>query len=377
MNIGISVTPLYNIKWEPQNIDGIGVYTANLFRALLAQGVSVQEIYFKRLSETLTQSPPATDNSPTVAPNPLLSLLPGHFYKNITNKIDLLYVTNYFSPRIKGIPCLSSIHDAIMLKHPEWNNHSRLRYKLVKFLLKKMAKQTDHIITCSHANVPDIVNLWEIPEQKVSVIYDGIADSWRQLETPTARQKTLEKYQLTKPFFLTVGTVQPRKNLERMVDAYFSLPKPIRAEFNLVVVGKDYPNLTPPALAAKLHHLTESKQIFWLKYVPFNDLRHLYQSAYALLYPSLAEGFGFPVVEGFASATPVITSHSGATAEIAGNAALMVDPYSTEAIADAMLKLIGNPELRQQLIQQGLTRSANFTWEKCAKETLAVFKKFI
>jgi glycosyltransferase involved in cell wall biosynthesis len=376
LNIGISVTPLYNIKREPQHIDGIGVYTADLYRALLAQGVSIQEVYFKRLSETFTHLPPAADHFHTV-PNPLLSFFPGNFYKNITDKIDLLYVTNYLSPRIKGIPTLSIIHDAIMLKYPEWSNSSRSRYQLVKFLLKKMAKQTDHIITCSHASVPDIVNLWGIPEPKISVIYHGIADSWRQLETQAIRQETLAKYQLTKPFFLTVGTVQPRKNLERILSAYFSLPKPIRTEFKLVIVGKDYPNLTPPALAANLSQLTESGQISWLKYVPFDDLRHLYQSAYALLYPSLAEGFGFPVLEGFASATPVITSHFGATAEIAGDAALLVDPYATEAIAAAMLKLIENPELRQQLIQQGLTRSANFTWEKCANETLSVFKKFI
>lgn len=103
----------------------------------------------------------------------------------------------------------------------------------------------------------------------------------------------------------------------------------------------------------------------------------LYQSAHALLYPSLAEGFGFPILEGFASATPVITSHTGATAEIAGDAAMLVDPYSSAEIQSAMLTLIDNSSLRDQLIQRGLIHAAGFTWEKCAKETLATFKKFI
>lgn len=273
MNIGIAITPLYNIKRQPQNIDGIGTYTADLCRALLNEGAAIEEIYFKRLSETFTHAQPVGDHFHT-AVNPLLSYLPGNFYKTLTKKIDLLYVTNYLSPRIKGVPTLSMIHDSIMLKHPEWSNNSNQRHQLVKFLLKKMAKETDHVITPSHSSVADIVNLWQIPEHKISVIYHGIADSWRQLEPLTVRQQTLEKYQLTKPFFLTVGTLQPRKNLERIIAAFFSLPKHISSEFKLVIVGKEYLNLTPPALVAELRQLHASGRVSWLQYVPFNDLRH-------------------------------------------------------------------------------------------------------
>ena len=117
--------------------------------------------------------------------------------------------------------------------------------------------------------------------------------------------------------------------------------------------------------------------MFWLKYITFDDLRCLYQSAYLLLFPSLAEGFGFPILEGFASATPVITSNFGSTAELAGGAAFLVDPYSEDAISAAMLDLTEKTDIRSQLIKLGLSQVSKFTWEECAKQTREVYRKFI
>lgn len=338
------------------------------------QNVQIKEIYFKQLAETMIRAPRQAINCYSTN-NPLYSLLPGNFYNNIQNKIDLLHITNYLVPRIKGVPTISTIHDAIMLKHPEWLHGSKHFSRLKGILLKKLAKQADHVITCSHAAVADIVNYWQIPEQKISITYYGLSAIWHQRIDKLEREAVLKKYQLNKPFFLTVGTLQPRKNIERMINAYLALPKSITQNFNLIIVGKEHSTLTSKSLLEKINQLQKTGQLSWLKYIPFNDLRCLYQSAFMLLYPSLEEGFGFPVLEGFASATPVITSRFGATAEIAGAAAYLVDPYSETNIAEAMLELIEKPDLHSRLIQMGLSQVTNFSWEKCAQQTLEVYKK--
>jgi len=373
MKIGISVTPLYHINGEHKLIDGIGAYTSHLCKELISQNVHLAPIYFKQIGETAS----TTSEHFLIANNPLYSLFPGNYYHSVENKIDLLHITDYLTPRIKNIPTISTIHDGVMLKHPEWLGGSKYLRYLKGAILKKLAKQVDFVITCSQANVGDIVNFWKIPAEKIAVIYWGLADSWRQKIDPDVQQTVLKKYQLTKPFFLSVGTLQPRKNTDRIINAYSHLPKHIREQFQLVLVGKNHPSLTPPSLLEKINQLQQSGQLSWLRYVPFEDLVSLYQSAYLLLFPSLEEGFGFPVLEGFASETAVITSHYGATAEIAGTAAYLVDPYSDQAISAAMIELTEKPDLRRNLIQQGLLRVKSFTWQRCAQQTISIYNKLL
>ncbi len=376
MKIGISCTPVYNIKKIQKKMDGIGIYTANLCQALTQQNIQIKEIYFKNLWELS-----ATGYSPQknfyLAESPLYALSPGNFYQNLPTEADLIHITDYLVPRIKKTPIISTIHDAIMLAHPEWLRGPERFKRLKGSILKKLSERVDHVITCSRANIVDIVNFWKIPEYKISVIYHGLPEIWYQKIDPIIQKIILTKYKLNKPFFLMVGTIQPRKNIERIINAYQSLPENIAKEFNLVIVGKDHPTLTPPLLLEQIFKLEKSGHLVWLKYIPFDDLRCLYQNAQALIYPSLAEGFGFPILEGFASGIPVITAHSGATAEIAADAAYLIDPYSEEAIANAMLDLIEKPEVRNKLINQGLSRVKLFTWEKCAQETIQIYKKFI
>ncbi len=376
MKIGISCTPVYNIKKIEKKIDGIGIYTNNLCQALTQQNVQIKEIYFKNLWE-LSAIGFSYQKNFYLAESPLYALLLGNFYQKLPAKVDLIHITDYLVPRINKTPTISTIHDAIMLAHPEWQRGPVRFNRLKGSILKKLSGQVDHVITCSRANIVDIVNFWKIPEHKISVVYHGISEIWYQKIDPIIQQSILTKYKLNKPFFLTVGTLQPRKNIERIINAYRSLPKKITKVFNLVIAGKDHPTLTPSLLLEQIFQLEKSGHLVWLKYIPFNDLQCLYQNAHALIYPSLAEGFGFPILEGFASGIPVVTAHSGATAEISADAAYLVDPYSEEAIASAMLDLIEKPEVRNKLIDQGLSRIKLFTWEKCAQETIQIYKKFI
>lgn len=376
MKIGITTTPVYNIQNQPKNIDGIGTYTLNLCQSLMAQNVQIQEIYFKTLPEMFRKAQSTANSDFMLANNPLLSLLPSHSF-HLADEVALLHVTDYLIPRVSSIPVIASIHDAIMLKPTAWQHGAKPLKTIKKYLLKKMARNADHYITCSYAMIEDLVQHWKIPRQKISVTHYGLATAWRDSLPKQRIAEVLNKYQITKPFLLTVGTLQPRKNFERIMAAYQSLPKDIHENFQLIIVGKNHASLTPPALLNKINALQKDGQVLWLKYISLQELRCLYQSALLLLYPSLEEGFGFPILEGFASTTPVITSHYGSMAEIADQAAILVDPYSTDEIRTAILKIINNLNLQNQLKILGLQRLENFTWEKCAKETLEIYKKFI
>ena len=172
-----------------------------------------------------------------------------------------------------------------------------------------------------------------------------------------------------------MGTIQPRKNIERIVEAFLSSSTEVRNNSQLVIVGKN--GFGCDTLIEKLQQLQPDAAIKWLKHIPFTDLRALYQASLAITFPSLAEGFGLPIIEGFASKTPVITSNLSCMPEIAADAALLVDPHSTESIRVAMEKLYDDTELHASLTQKGIIRAADFSWDKCAQETLAVYKSIL
>ncbi len=374
MQIGISINSLFTLTRNSKNIDGIGAYTHELCQSLKKQNVQIAEIYFKKLGETFQKSTIKQEDW-IVYPHRLLSLLPGplRFKKNM----DILHITDYYVPKIKNTPIISTLHDAIMMKHKEWLNSPRYLLELKNQLLIRMCQNVDKVITISHAVVDDIIHYFKIPEHKISVIYHGISARWFQRQEAWQKDRVLKQYQIEKPFFLSVGTVQPRKNLERVIHAFQALPDFIKQHFHLIIVGKDYPRLTSPHLKTQLQSLSEKRQVIWLQYLSDSDLQCLYQQAHALLYPSLAEGFGFPILEGFASGTPVITSNFGSMAEIGADAAYQVEAYSEESIRNAMIDIVEQPTLREQLVQKGLERSRLFTWEKCAAETLALYKTLL
>jgi alpha-1,3-rhamnosyl/mannosyltransferase len=189
------------------------------------------------------------------------------------------------------------------------------------------------------------------------------------------KKQVLDKYNIKKKFLLTVGTLQPRKNLDRVLLAYQSLPKDILSEYQLVIVGKR--GWECSELIKKILFLEKQGLIKWLEFIPFNDLRALYQSSTSLVFPSLSEGFGLPIIEGFASKTPVITSNIPSILEVAGNAAYFVNPTSVEEIQYAISSLINNTGLVKNLIEKGSDRAKLFTMEEMGNKTMLVYKQFI
>ncbi len=374
MRLGLSVTSLYSLNHQPKQMDGVGTYTQFLCKALLEKKIHVQEIYFKTLTDTFYQAAHKNTNL-ALHFNPLLPFISRKF--STSYKIDLLHVTDYMVPKLKGIPIVSTVHDAIMFNRSKWSNKSSGIKNIRNLLLLQMSKRAQSFITVSHSAKAELIEFWKIPEEKISVIYHGIGKEWYEHTGNIATQTILKKYNITKPFFLTVGTLQPRKNLNRIINAYLSLPNSMGNHFDFVIVGKMHPSLTSSQLINEIQLLEQKKQIRWLQYIPVADLRCLYQNAHLVLYPSLAEGFGFPIIEAFASGAPVITSNFGATAEISGESAYLVDPYSEEAIQAGIIEIVENQSLRQQLIKKGHARAELFTWEKCAEETIAVYNQLL
>ena len=257
--------------------------------------------------------------------------------------------------------------DVIPLSNPEWMLH-RLR-KTKNAIWKQSTHWPDHIITISEYSKSQLVEYLGLRSDDISVSYLGVDRRYYDRFNRETIRACLTKHGLGEQFFLFVGTLQPRKNLEKLVSAHLVLPPEVRRAFPLVIVGREgWGNINWTTLLGRDH-------IHWLQHVSDIEKRALMQTGTAMVFPSLAEGFGLPVIEAFASELPVIASNTTAIPEVAGNAALLVDPEDVGMLSEAMLALALDESHRQYMKQKGLARAAMFTWEACAEATLRAYQK--
>lgn len=373
MRLGISIAPLVTLTGQSKKYDGIGSYTFNLIEAIKNK-IEVSPVYFKTIKESFKRPLPliTTNDTVTIAMNPFISqYLPFDCYAKYEESIDVFHSTDYKVPKLKNTPVIATLHDAIPFKEAEHSN-SKLR-RLKNYLLKKVAANADHVITISQAMRDEIHQYFNIPQEKISVVHHGINAAW--LKPIAESVNVLKKYQLEKPFLLVVGTISPKKNGLRIMQAFSKLPETIQNDVQLLFVGRRGWDCEKEIQT--LLKMQAEGQAKWLEYVTFEDLRAIYQSSIAVIFPSLNEGFGFPIIEAFASNTPVLTSNMGATAEIAADAGLLVDPLNTDEIMYGMQNLILDETLRQALIFKGNERTKYFTVEEFVNKTMAVYKKVI
>jgi glycosyltransferase involved in cell wall biosynthesis len=375
LNIGLSATLLY----DPQSrgtLDGIGVYTKAMHTHLARlPGVAVTPVVMGRIGSRHVPADAVCYPGPArfdaafscVRWNAALAK-PGD-----RDRLQVYFATDYRVPLNAALPVCATFHDAIPLSHPEWAN-PRLR-ELKNVLLRRAARAATRIIAISEAMVPEIIEHYGVPAERVTVVPNGVGTSWFQREEPKALRELRSRYHLAERYFLFVGTLQPRKNVERILTAYASLPEAIRREYQLVIAGKEGWRAGP--LVSELQSLQAAGRVRWLQRVPETDLRALYQAAMAFVFPSLYEGFGLPVLEAFASGVPVITSNVTSLPEVAGDAALLVDPMRTDAIAEAMGRMAGDASLRDRLVRLGSARARLFTWGNAARQTIAVMRELV
>jgi glycosyltransferase involved in cell wall biosynthesis len=221
------------------------------------------------------------------------------------------------------------------------------------------ADRADLLIAVSRFTADQLRDLLEVPPGRIRVIYHGV--------TPAPRASELAR----EPLILSVGAIQARKNIARLIEAFEQTPP----EWRLAIAGSS--GFGADAILARIERSPRRADIALTGYVPDRELERLYQRASIMAYPSLDEGFGMPVLDAMARGVPVVTSNRSAMPEVAGDAALLVDPTSADELAHALLRLCGDSDLRERLAAEGRRRAAEFSWERAARETLLVYRELL
>jgi glycosyltransferase involved in cell wall biosynthesis len=371
-----------------RNKSGVGMYAFRTVESLLR--IDQQNDYHLFLVE---------ENERLSAPNLTKVLIPGYdrmgrnrWWENVMlprylrqHEVDLFFSPAYaltMYPRLQRfIPALTplrsrlvvTIHDVIGFVMPEtftWKMRLWLRV-----FAGNAARIAHHIITISQTTKNDFIHYTGCPSEKVSVIYNSIDDRFCPIDDVRERQRVQQKYNLPDTFILYVGTIEPRKNLPTLSQAYSLLPEHLRGRYPLVLAG-GLGWKTEPILAS-IHRSHQRGEILLTGYVEDEDLPTLYNLASLFVYPSLYEGFGYPVLEAMACGIPVVCSNRASLPEVAGDAAILVNPYDARELARAMERVLLEEELRNDLIRKGFERAAGFSWKRSATQTLEVFHKAV
>ncbi len=377
MRVGLGATVMARGFLAGGHLDGIGIYTCELFRALESTDANLEVLpitFGKILAPMGNQASSALPLSFEVSS--AISYLTGldtPGAEPLNHKLDLFHAPDHCIPRLRKTPLVASIMDVIPLTQPNYVKSSLRKVKSTVF--SHLATKAQHIITISSYSALEIEQVLGISQQHITVTPLGVNRRYFDRVEPVMRESVLMRYQLAKPYFLFVGTLQTRKNVERILDAYEHLSDGVVNAFDLVIAGRaraDMGKLTERLAAPRTRG-----SVKWIQYVPDNDLPALMQSATALVFPSLYEGFGLPVLEAFASRAPVITSNTTSLPEVAGDAAILVNPLAVEEISQAMERVANSSEDISKLIERGYARALEFTWERTAKLTAKVYRSML
>lgn len=261
-----------------------------------------------------------------------------------------------------------TVHDVGFLRDPDWFRWDRAAY--YRFAIGRSIRLAAHVIADSEATAADLVEFFGVPRSRMTVVPLGVGEEFR----PASEEKKTavrERYTLPERFFLYVGTLEPRKNLVRVIQAWSQVAERDDSVPDLVIAGRDGWKHAPIRETARKSSCVD--RIHFPGFVPNEDLPAVLSAAQVFVWPSLWEGFGLPPLEAMACGVPVITSNTSSLPEVVGDAAMSVDPYDVDAIADAMHMLVKNEALRAAFSTKGLARAAAFTWEDMAKQTYAVY----
>jgi glycosyltransferase involved in cell wall biosynthesis len=364
VRIGIDARKLHDF--------GIGTYIRNLLRELAAIDRSTEYVLLTRPQDTAVAAS-LGDNFRAVSDTS------GHYSiaEQVSiplavrrERLDLFHAPHYVLPALTPSKSVVTIHDCIHLMFPEYRRN-RVSHAFAKALLHTAAHKSNRIFTVSEQSKKDILSFFKVPPEKIVVTPNAIDDRFSAPPTDELVVNTRERYQLSHSYLLYVGNIKPHKNLERLIEAFHLIRQQGRSELELIIIGDEISKLQ--SLRRAVHKYDIHRYVRFLGYVPDQTLAVLYRLAAVFVFPSLYEGFGLPPLEAMASGTPVVTSNVSSLPEVVGDAAILVDPYSAESIADGVLTVLRSTHLRGELRKRGLERVKAFSWARSVQRVREVY----
>lgn len=310
------------------------------------------------------------------------------------SKPDVFFSMAHYGPRFSKIPYVVTIHDLSYLQYPEMFRKNDL-YQLTSWT-KYSVKNAAHIIAVSKTTKDDIIKNYQVAPSKITVTYEGYDKDRFKSQPKTKSDLVKNKYGVKSDYILFVGTLQPRKNLERLIEAFRQViamhtpgvriattkhtpgvrerytPGVSLSDLNLVIVGKKGWLFQP--IFQKVKDLNLEDRVIFTDYVPDKDLPALISGAEVYVLPSLWEGFGIPVIEAQACGVPVVVSNTSSLPEIVGDSGILIDPENVDSIARGIEKVLTGEKTKSDLVKKGFENAKRFSWEKCAQQTLKVLE---
>lgn len=287
-----------------------------------------------------------------------------------TGNVDLYHATDFvLPPTLPSTKTLLTVHDLSFIRVPEAASPALKAY--LENVVPRSTKQADHILADSQATKDDLIEFYQIADDKITVLLSGVDQRFHRVTNKQDLERVNDKYELTdKRYIFSVGTVQPRKNYSRVIQSLYRLRQQGVDVHYAIAGGKGW---LEDEMYQTIKDSNLQNYVHLLGFVDDEDLPALYSSAECLVITSLYEGFGLPILEAMACGTPVITSNLSSLPEVAGDAAILVDPLNLEAISDNLHDLLTNPSTSAQFIDLGFQQVKYFTWAKSAEHLKSVY----
>lgn len=364
---------------------GIGRYTRELVRAVVAAGTQHD---YRLFSARMPANPPVPNSLPQ-AKHVVYRAAPVDeqwlyrlWYRlrlpipvqTVTGPLDLFHSPDFVLPPVSGsIPTLLTVHDLSFVHYPD-TFPTRLVDYLNRVVPWSIGRAT-HVLADSAATHDDLQQVWGVPAGKISVLTSGVSDSFRPVTDPARLSLVRQRYGLgEQPYFLAVGTVQPRKNYQMLVRAFGAVAGQLPHQL-VIAGGKGW---LAEGLLEEIERQHLIDRVRLVGFVDDDDLPALYSAATSLTFPSLYEGFGLPLLEAMACGTPVLSSNASCLPEVVhtaqGDAGILIDPLDEAGWAQALVTIANDEALRADLIARGVARAADYSWEKTASSLLAIYE---
>ena len=353
---------------------GIGRYTQELLTALLKEKDAIE---FTAFSVEPTANAIEFDNLPRIrkkTSNKLwrLNVMGAYLARlrqdRLFQGVDIFHATDNMLPRLTGAKSVFTLYDLAFHIYPQ--THTIYNRWFLKIMMPRFLKAADAVIAISDSTKRDAERFYGLNSDKINIVYPGVASQFKPIRDTNKWNAIRQTYRLPDRYILYVGSVEPRKNLTTLFEAF----RHIKADnIKLVVVGRKGWRYKP--IFEHLGGLKMDDRVIFTDFVSDEDLPVLYSNALAFFYPSLYEGFGLPVVEALACGTPVVASNASSLPEAAGDAAILLDPHDIQGWVQAIDGIRGNPTVNEEFRQKGLRHAESFSWDSAAGKVMAIYQK--